>query len=135
MNPLRYALSLARRLAIAMLDGAINFAQNETVVFGAFCTGLATAGALKAAEAMGITLNATAMAFVGATALSVSAVIIRQFVGSVTFVRIALQAQEDAEAGVIDPSLPKLPDPPSVEPLSESSGGSQGGPSAPEGLG
>ena len=111
-NPIRYAVSLGRRLAIALLDATINFAQDETVYFGAFCTALATAGALKAAEAVGITLNATAMGFVGATALSVSAVIIRQFVGSATFVKIALEAQEDAEAGFIDPSLPKLPDPP-----------------------
>lgn len=111
-NAIKYLVSLGRRLAIAVLGGTITFAQNETVYFGAFCTGVATAGALKIAEAMGITLNATAMAFVGATALSVSAVIIRQFVGSVTFVKIALQAQEDAEMGVIDPSLPKLPEPP-----------------------
>jgi hypothetical protein len=112
MKPLRYIVSLGRRLAIALLDGTISFAENETVVFGAFCTGLATAAALKAAEAVGITLNATAMAFVGTVALSVSAVIIRQFVGSARFVRIALQAQEDADAGVIDAGAPRLPDPP-----------------------
>ena len=122
MTPVRYIISLGRRFAIAILDGAINFAQNETVVFGAFCTGLATAAALKAAEAAGFTLNATAMAFVGATALSVSAVVIRQFVGSVTFVKIALQAQEDAEAGIVDPSLPKLPEPPAGGPLDPAQG-------------
>ena len=108
---MKYLISLARRLAISLLDTAIKFAQDETVVFGAFCTGLATAGALKAAEAAGFTLNATAMAAVGATALSISAVIIRQFVGSATFVKIALEAQEQAEAGLV-PDVPALPEPP-----------------------
>jgi hypothetical protein len=108
---MKYIVSLGRRLAISLLDSASSFAEKETVVFGAFCTGLATAGALKAAEIAGFTLNATAMAFVGATALSISAALIRQFVGSANFVKIALEAQEQAEAGLV-PDVPTLPEPP-----------------------
>lgn len=94
---MKYLISLARRLAISLLDSTISFAQNETVVFGAFCTALGTAGALKVAEALGITLPASAMAYVGVLALSVSTVLIRQFVGSATFVKAALEAQEPQE--------------------------------------
>lgn len=94
MNPAKYIASLGRRLAIALIDAAVSFAKNETVVFGAFCTGAATTFVLKVAEQMGYVLPASAMALVGATALGVSAVLIRQFVGSATFVEDALKAQE-----------------------------------------
>lgn len=94
MTPVRYAISLGRRLALAILGSTKDFAKNETLAFGAVLAGLATTGALKVAEAAGITLNATALAFVAVTATSVAVVIIRQFVGSIAFVEAALADQE-----------------------------------------
>ena len=97
MNPAKYLLSLARRLGIAVIDATINFAKNETVVFGAFCTGLATTFALKLAEDAGITLPASALAYLAVTVGAISAVVIRQFVGSAAFVEKALQDAENKD--------------------------------------
>lgn len=91
---MKYVLSLARRFAVALVDATKTFAENETLAFGAFLTALATAGALKAAEAVGITLNATALGYVAIVAGSLAVVIIRQFVGSLAFVRKALGGDE-----------------------------------------
>lgn len=96
---MKYGLSLLRRLGIALLDAASSFAEKETLAFGAFLTAVATAGALKAAEAAGITLSASQLAFVAATAGSVAVVVIRQFVGSLAFVKKSLEAQDAADQG------------------------------------
>lgn len=110
---MKYLFSLGRRLAISLLDGTKTFAEKETLAFGAFVTAIGTGIALKVAENFGITLSASQLALVTSVAGAAAVVIIREFVGSLNFVKIALEAQELAQSGVIDPSL-KLPEPPAA---------------------